>query len=259
MDFDDATPPKDPAQPPKNTDNPLELLVGEGKPFKTEADLAKGKLEADTFIEQLKAENANMRAKLGEAEQASLKGATMAEILEAVRKSTTGSPNDPPDPSGEEPKDGNQSRLSEDDVAQLVQRTLEKNQTAHKQKANYDKVREAFQSRYSDPDKARLQYKSVAAELGMSEAQLDEFAKTSPSIVLRAAGLEGAKPSEPPSYLSNNQNSEAGPGGGQEQAKDNSWWESQRKAKGNKWYFQPKVQQAYWKDVNALGDSFFKD
>jgi hypothetical protein len=44
--------------------NPLEKLVGEDKKFKSVEDLAKGKLEADAFIERLKQEKEEMRKDL---------------------------------------------------------------------------------------------------------------------------------------------------------------------------------------------------
>lgn len=238
-----------------------EQLVGEGKPFKTIEDLAKGKFEADTFIEQLKAENAQMLAKLSEAEQEQMKGATVNQVLEAVRAlSQSGSSQDPqPNPAGEEPSDGNQPGLTEEDIKELVSRTLKQTETVKKQESNYESVRKAFQKQYVDADKARLQYKAVADSLGLKEEQLDEFARMNPKLVLRAAGLEQVFKSTqtPPSYLGNEHNTEAlGGDKGVDAAHDNSWWEEQRKSKGNAWYFQPRVQQAYWKDVKALGDSF---
>jgi len=257
MEFDTKTPP---TGAPKPKTNPSESLVGEGKPFKDIDALAKGKIEADTFIEQLKAENASMLAKLTDAEQENLKGSTVAQVLEAVRQlSPQSKPNDPP-PGDEGIKPGNQPGLSEDDIASLVQRQLKQNETAKSQTANYDSVREAFVKKYNDPDKARLEYKATADSLGIKESQLDDFARMNPALVKRAAGLEQANaPHQAPSYLDNDHPGDHGQKPPGDEAKDNVWWETQRKAKGNAWYFQPKVQQAYWRDVNALGDSFLKD
>ncbi len=260
MEFENKKPPTGDPTPPAN---PSEALVGEGKPFKDIDALAKGKIEADTFIEQLKAENASMLAKLSDAEQENLKGSTIAQVLEQVRNmSPADKSNDPPNPGGEGTEDGNQSGLSEDDIGKLIARTLKQNETAKAQESNYNSVREAFFKKFNDPDKARLQYKATADSLGITEEQLDEFARMNPELVKRAAGLEEAFKSNqtPPSYLGNDHPGDAGANASSaDQAKDNVWWEEQRKSKGNAWYFQPKVQQAYWKDVKALGDSFLKD
>jgi hypothetical protein len=61
-------------------------LVGEDKKFKTVEDLAKGKLEADSYIEQLKEENRIAREKLGELEGSKSKDETVSELLRAVRE-----------------------------------------------------------------------------------------------------------------------------------------------------------------------------
>lgn len=78
-----------------------ERLVGEGKPFKDIEALAKGKMDADAFIEQLKNENAQMREAVASSEQEALKAATMSQVLEAVRTlSGSGDTNDL-EPSGD--------------------------------------------------------------------------------------------------------------------------------------------------------------
>ena len=259
MEFEKSAAPTPAA--PQSADIPLsEQLVGDDKPFKTIEDLAKGKFEADNFIEQLKAENAKMLSTISELEAETSKGSTISQVLDAVRQlSESGSPQDPPT-GGEVPIDGNHPGLSEEDIRALVSRTLKQNETAKQQDSNYESVRAAFQKQYSDPDKARLQYKAVADGLGITEEQLDDFSKMNPELVIRAAGLKQVFKSTttPPSYLANSENSEVAQANTADGHKDNEWWEQQRKTKGNAWYFSPSTQQKYWKDVNALGDSFFK-
>lgn len=262
MEFDSTTPaPGDTPVPavPATPDIQLsEQLVGEGKPFKDIEALAKGKLDADSFIEQLKNENAKMRTAVGTAEQESLKAATLSQVLEAVRTlSPSGTPNDPV-LAGDGDTDGNQPSLSKEDILDLVQRTLDKTAASTKQDANYDSVRDTFVKIYKDGDKARLEYKATAEGLGISEEQLDAFARQNPELVLRAAGLKSATTSNQPapSYLHSDINSEAGGGQGVDTPKNYAWWEEQRRKKGNAWYFDIKVQQAFGRDAEALGDSF---
>ena len=242
-------------QEPTNPTDPIEALVGEGKPFKDLAALAKGKLEADEFVEQLKKENYEMRNAVKEAEEKLSRSSTTAEILEAVRGMAQG-PNEPPTPGGEGDP-GNQPGITEDDIADLIKRTLSKTEQEKTREANFNSVKSAFMDSFKDPDKARLAYKAAAVALEMTEEQLDAYSKQSPHLVLRAAGLEPAFKSTqtPPSYLESNANSEH-QGAGTGPVRDNSWWETQRKAQGNSWYFQPKTQQMYWEDVKALGDKF---
>ena len=234
-------------------------LIGEGKTFKDVDSLAQGKLEADKFIEQLKAENAEMRKAVGEMESKVTEASTMDSILEAVRTmSKPASSNEPPT-SGDEQTASNQPRVTEDDIRDLVARTLKQNEAATQAQSNYESVRSAFNEKFKDPDKARLEYRAAADSLGMSEEELDKVAKTNPKLVLRAAGLERAltPSSGDPSYIGNPRNSDRTGAG--EAVRDAAWWSKQRRERGNTWYFQPSTQQAYWKDVNALGDSFFQD
>jgi hypothetical protein len=262
MEFDNTPAPGDtpaPAQDPNVQVAPLaEQLVGDGKPFKDVEALAKGKTDADSFIEQLKNENAGMRDAMAKSEEAALKAATMSQVLEAVRTlSGSGDANDPT-PVGDVSEDGNQPALSEQDILNLVQRTLEKDTATRTQQDNFDSVRKTFLGTYKDSDKARLEYKATAEALGITEKELDSFARMNPELVVRAAGLKPASNTPTPSYLASNKNSAGGEPNAIDAPRDNVWWEEQRKAKGNKWYFDTKIQQAYWRDVQALGDSFLE-
>jgi hypothetical protein len=256
MDFD-STGDQTGTPAPTNTTDPLEALVGDGKPFKDVAALASSKVEADAFIEQLKGENFQMREAVKEAEEKLSRASTTTEILDAVRgMHTQGKPNDPPD-RGDEDKDRNQSGLTEEAIAELIQRTISKTEQDKTKESNYDSVKDAFLKAYADPDKARLQYKAAAVSLDMTEDQLDAYSEQNPQMVLKAAGLKPAFKSttRPPDYVGQgDQNSEAALGVTNQ--RNHAWWEGQRKAKGNTWYFSTKTQQMYWNDVNALGDSF---
>jgi len=260
MEFDNTPAPGDipaPVQDPTPQLQLSEQLVGEGKPFKDIEALAKGKTDADSFIEQLKNENAQMREAVATSEQESLKAATMSQVLEAVRTlSGSGGGNDPA-PAGDPSLDGNQSALSEQDILNLVQRTLDKDTATRTEQENFDSVRDTFLRTFKDGDKARLEYKATAESLKLTESQLDQYSRMNPELVVRAAGLKPASTSQPaPSYLANDKNSEATKNAGVDAPMNHKQWEELRGRKGNKWYFDSKVQQAYWKDVQALGDSF---
>lgn len=243
---------------PKQTDttNPLEALVGDGKPFKDLEALATAKVESDNFIEQLKSENFEMRQAVKDMEDKLARASTTTEILEAVRSMSTRSGEETTQTSRDEPNEsGNQPGITENNIEEMIQRTMAKQESERKAADNYELVKATFLEKFKDPDKARLQYKAAAVALEMTEEQLDMYAKQNPHLVLRAAGIEPTfkSTSTPPSYIANKVNSEAGT---TETVRDHSWWEQQRKAKGNTWYFSPKVQQMYWNDANALGDKF---
>lgn len=95
--------------PETKGDNPLAILVGEGRKYKSEAELAKAYIELDGFAEKLKGENAEMRDKLAGAK-------TVEDVLQRLKQpeaSTTDR--------GEERR---ASALSADDVAKIVRDTV---------------------------------------------------------------------------------------------------------------------------------------
>lgn len=247
----------EPTQAPTN--DPLAELVGEGKPFKDGSALASAKLESDAFITQLKGENFEMRKTVTEMEDKLARASTTTEILEAVRNmQTAGLTQDPPTGGEVVPNENQVPALTEASIEEMIQRTMQRTEQSKVAESNFDLVKAAFMKKFVDPDKARLEYKAAAASLEMTEDQLDAYSKQNPSLVLKAAGLEPAQMSLfQPNYLETKENTEAinkNPN-----VRDHLWWETQRKANGNAWYFQPKIQQKYWDDARAIGDSFLPE
>ena len=232
-------------------------LVGEGKPFKDIEALASGKQEADRFIEQLKRESAEQRDAIAKLEKERLEAATISQVLEAIKGQTSERPFHDPASSGEKIETGNLPGLTEDDILKAIEDKLNAREIAHAQSRNFSEVRDAFSQKWEDPDVARLEYKAAAKRLDISEQELDALSRKNPTLVLMAAGLAGSDASPAsPSYLATNENSDASGGKKQGEHRNRSWWNEQRRAKGNSWYFQPSVQNQMWKDVEALGDSF---
>ena len=66
----------------------LASLVGEGRKFKTPGDLARGKIEADNFIEKLKEENTALRALIRNSDETKRGTEVMEELLARVSKGT---------------------------------------------------------------------------------------------------------------------------------------------------------------------------
>jgi hypothetical protein len=74
----------------------------------------------------------------------------------------------------------------------LVNQTLQRNEQTKTAKANADSVAKSFQSKYGS--EAETVYNKLAGELGMSTQQLNSLATSSPSVVLRLAGLTDSAP-----------------------------------------------------------------
>lgn len=89
------------------------------------------------------------------------------------------------------PPTGNQG-FSEEKIAELVNQTLSRNQAQDVQKNNVKRVVEDMVKQYG-PD-AQKTYEAKAAEIGMSVAQLNALAATTPQAVLNLMGVTAPKP-----------------------------------------------------------------
>src|SRR3990167_440993 len=160
----------------------LNELVGEGKKFQTVEDLAKGKKESDAFIEQLKTEQAALRAQLVELDAKAKEGATLKDLmakLEATKPNSNG-------------KDGT-AGLSQDEISKLVLSTVEQRdkdlaRTTNRTKAN-EEVLKKFQG---DAAKASAYVEAKATELGLSKEALGNLSETSPAAFAQLLGLNVA-------------------------------------------------------------------
>ncbi len=158
-------------------------LVGEGKPFKTEKDLARAKAESDAFIENLKNENAALRKQ-------SATALTMQEFLDKLEKAPAkqGEPivnnqnNDGTQP--QEKENNNQRTLSEEDIV----RVLESRDEVKSKKANLESVKSVLQKVWGVNYAATLDAK--VAEMGVSQNFLDNMAATSPKAFLKLLDVE---------------------------------------------------------------------
>lgn len=150
-------------------------LVGEGKKFKDVQALAKGKQEADTTIELMKAELATLR------EQAN-NGKSVAELLEAFRaqdpETNRGQPPiTPPAPNS----------FKEEDVRKIALDALKQTEaertTAQNRAIVLDKMQEVWGT------DASKKLSEVASFVGMSLDQLNGIAIQSPNAFFQLTGL----------------------------------------------------------------------
>lgn len=144
----------------------ISLLVGEGRKYKTVDELAKAYLNADSFIEQLKAENQELRSKTVEAK-------TIDEVLERL---TANQSNAATATAGEPASSTN--GLSAEDVAKIVQQTVTGLETAKIKEGNIKKADAEMRKIFGD--KAGEVYKSVAKTPELHNAYM-KLAEADPS------------------------------------------------------------------------------
>lgn len=227
--------------------NPIELLVGDGKKFKTVEDLAKGKLESDAFITRLLDENKKYQEEL----------ATRTRLEDIVdRLGTSGTP--PivnPDPNK---PDGNGDQGSRDapvDIEKLVEQTLTRREQESRQRSNLENVKNTLVQAWGDTFANKLVQE--AAAVGMTKEQINVLAATNPKAFYKLVGLTPQESKGPDLFTApNSQVNTTGFVPQANNARNKAYYDKMRRESPSV-YFSSKVQLQEYKDAMALGDKFF--
>ena len=230
----------------------LQGLVGEGKKFSTAEDLAKGKLESDTFITKLEAENAEALEALKVAQDSAKDGQTVSELLKAMKDSQTKTPDD------------GKPVLSEDDLRKIVRETVSgdsKEATASLNRAVGNKL--VLEKVGGDAEAAKTYLADRAAALNLTVDQLATLSESSPQafaeLVIGSTKDSTVKPSITTLKT-------AGDGEGiastlaleVEGHKTKAYYDALKKEMGvQKFLGNHKLQNAYLKDAMALTEEQF--
>ena len=166
-----------------NTDAELtNLLAGikneRGEPkYKSLKDALVGLQHAQTHIPKL---NADLSARDQELERLRKEADRIAELENSIRSLTekTDTLEKPP------------PVLSEQNVAELVDRTLSQREQIAQAKANQQAVVNALVSKFGD--KAEQTFNEAASELGMTVAEFNVLAAKNPKLVFKTLGITGA-------------------------------------------------------------------
>lgn len=170
------------SETPENPASYRDKLVGDGKKFKTDEDLARGKIEADEFIERLQRENQEMRQDLQTR-------ATLEQLIEkqGQLKKNDASIEQPIIPAPERLETSpNKPAVTAEQIAAIVKKTMtdEQRQNTATQNINYcvDELKKLWGPSYVQ------KLVSVGEELGLDQAYMDNLAKTSPKALLALVG-----------------------------------------------------------------------
>lgn len=220
-------------------ENPLEALVGEGKKFSTAAELARAKIEADNFIEQLKRENAEYRKEVQEK-------ITMDEFLTKVRSEVLPKEQNQ---EGRLPPQNSEPDSKQVDLDKLVQAAIEKREAYNKTQSNTQVVEAELTRQWGEQAGQKLQQK--ARELGTTLDKLKDLAQTSPELFYNAIGLSKTKtaPSITPPASRGAPMAPSGGNSGQ------GYW-GQVKASNRAYYFSQEGRMAQYKDMMANPEAF---
>lgn len=250
--------------PPKTTEveNPLEVLVGEGKKFSTPEELAKGKLEADRFIEQLQSEAAEMRNVIEQNEtDRNSKIDRLLESLNAPKADNTQHSKDVPEmnttPQVPENTQGSDATDAKVDIESTIDKLLSQRDAQRSKQQNIESVTTKMNELYGDRSAAMV--KQTADQMGVTTEWLEYVAGENPKAFFKLVGAEDKKGAQQSLATQQSNTNFEGQPSSNETVRDQAWWNTQRKTQGNSWFFKPKTQQAYWEDAKSLGSRFLNN
>jgi|TARA_R110002072_G_scaffold293964_1_gene463684 hypothetical protein len=223
-------------------------LVGEGRKFNDVEALAKGKLEADKFIEQMKQENAALKADL---EKTAYRLGVNDHLKEMASDSTSELSGSNNNNGGTSNQANTQSTSSEANIESLVEQTLMKREQQSVTKNNIAIVEAELEKTYGTEAAATVQQK--AAELGLSLSELQGMASKSPTAFMQLLGqpaprrspvIQGSIRTEGSTMQASSE-------------KDFGYYQNLRR-ENSSLYYKPSTQRAMMADADRLGGSFYK-
>lgn len=231
----------------KGSEDPVATLVGEGKKFKTVADLAKGKLESDNFVKQLQEENKALR----ELAQAKAEGENKTLLSELVTSLTTKANTD--STGSTQTNQSAKTGLTEDEVNRLIEAREQKTTAQSNVSAFNTIVSKAF------ADKAPQEVSARLAAVGADPQLFSQLVARSPKAALAMLGLENTSTaaSGGMSQREGSINTESLQNLGAGQVKNAAYFRDLRKKLGSS-YYDPKIQQDLFKSRKELGDKFYQ-
>jgi hypothetical protein len=174
--------------------NYLDELVGEGKRYKTAAELAKAKIHADAFIENLKTQTEELRAELD-------KRMALEEMFLKTKNDDL-KPVDPPiadKTTADPPKQvqADQSKVDESELIEKVKAELRRDAEQTSRAANFETVKTRLLEEMGDPDKVNKFMDEQSQKLGFSVSELADIAAKSPTAFYNLLGLQNRTKASP--------------------------------------------------------------
>jgi hypothetical protein len=224
-----------------------EELLGEGKRYKTAAELARGKVEADLFIKKLTDELAELRASLKGEEKLQ----ELMDRLAQAQSAQSGNANSSVNQTNESAP--NVNTLSLDDVQKLLEERERKSAEAANLREASRKVQEVYGAN------AGLVVEQKAASLGMTKAQLEALAKSNPTAFLKI--VDADKAPNPVSAPRSSVNPAALKDASGNVKNDKYYAELRRKlvseGRGSDFY-KPEIQREMFRMAKELGEDFYR-
>lgn len=222
-------------------------LVGEGKKFKDQEALARGKAEADNYVASLTSELDTLRQDYLKLREDHMAGAKLEQLIDQLNKQQQRNADDYTPPVGEVKQ---KPELNLEEVKKSVLDDLKREKVLEEERNNLASIQEKLKERFGNNAQNILKQQRDA--LKMTQEQVDSLARQAPAAFMRLMGLD-EKPTEtfqaPPSST---QRSEFSP---TTQKRTWSWWQNLKRESPSK-YWDPKAISQRHKDAMDLGDAF---
>jgi hypothetical protein len=217
-------------------------LVGEGKKFKTNEELARGKYEADSYIEILKKRQDELRDDYLKMREEVMAKAKLEDLIKELdtKKSTV-----------QEPKDETQVKPELPDLDKLFSDKITQHELSKKREANLRAVKEKLTERFGKNYQGTV--KQQIEDLGISEEVFNQMAQNYPNMVYKSLGLD--QPQKTETFQAPPRNAVQGmPSFGK---KDRTWsYYQELKKTDPKLYYNPKIANQMQEDYQRLGSAF---
>lgn len=173
-------------------------LVGEGKKFKTVEDLAKGKVEADAFIEKLKTELKEIRTMAEGKLNAETALQELRDEIKTLREGRV-----------ERPKDNTSPELTPTDVQTLVEQTITSRESQKTAEQNILEANSKMVEVFGTTQAAQAHLQARAKELNVGTSWLKDMAAKSPQGFLDLMNVGKAKDGASGSFVQGSVNPDA--------------------------------------------------
>ena len=155
----------------------LDTLVGEGKKYATTEDMARAYHNADLHIEELKADNVELRTNEG----------LLQEVLNELRNTpnTTGAESTPPPaPQAVGNENSQNVQVGAEDIANIVDATLSKREQTKLAQANTQKTLKLLTEKYGSNSAALQAINSIVDGKDTMKATLDNLGASNPEAAV---------------------------------------------------------------------------
>ncbi|MGW8181323.1 MAG: hypothetical protein ACWGQW_21540 [bacterium] len=220
--------------------NFLAALVGEGKTYANEQELAKGKLHADKHIKDLEATLEGLRSDLKE--RVTIED-YMRELQKERSETQEGTTNTSPKP---------ENPMNADEIAAEVERRLQEKERSKRSEENLSKVKTELSKLYGHSYENHI--RNTANTLGMSLAEMDDLAKRSPTAFMNLMG----KPSGGSNFTPPSGNASVDTTIGDASVRNETYYKKMKEADPVK-YWDKKTQMKMHEDAQEQGFDFFTE